>query len=202
MNSIQILLGISLLLSTTPSKTPIHHDVTDTIITYANGGNGDQSTHEYKEKVTKSSTLELNQLKGIFDNYFELKDALVKSDGALASIKAKELSVSIGKIEMKELSDSEHSVWMKVMKELAVDTENIEKTKEIKTQRSHFDTLSENMYLLLKASKQDSAVYYQHCPMANAGKGASWLSQEKAIKNPYYGSSMLSCGKTVEIIEK
>jgi hypothetical protein len=38
--------------------------------------------------------------------------------------------------------------------------------------------------------------------MANSGKGANWLSKENAIKNPYYGSSMLTCGKTVEIIEK
>lgn len=68
-------------------------------------------------------------------------------------------------------------------------------------QRGQFNTLSENMYQLLKVSKQDSTTYYQHCPMANGGKGANWLSKENAIKNPYYGSAMLTCGKTVETIE-
>lgn len=38
------------------------------------------------------------------------------------------------------------------------------------------------------------AVYYQYCPM----KKAYWLSMEKEIKNPYYGSSMLTCGKVIE----
>ena len=33
-------------------------------------------------------------------------------------------------------------------------------------------------------------VYVQYCPMA---KG-QWLSDEKEIKNPYYGNSMLTCG--------
>jgi len=31
-------------------------------------------------------------------------------------------------------------------------------------------------------------------------KKAVWLSNEKAIKNPYYGSQMLTCGKVVETI--
>ena len=49
-------------------------------------------------------------------------------------------------------------------------------------------------------SKNETPVYYQFCPMANDGKGANWLSKENAVKNPYYGSMMLSCGKTVETI--
>ena len=28
-----------------------------------------------------------------------------------------------------------------------------------------------------------------------------WLSEEQAIKNPYYGSSMLTCGKITETIK-
>jgi hypothetical protein len=162
----------------------------------------DHTMHSHEGKETKSKAQEMNLLKAVFENYFALKDALVKSDGTFASSKAKELSASIAKVKMNELSETEHTVWMKVMKDLADDTENIEKTNEVDTQRSYFDTLSESMYLLLKVSKQDSAVYYQNCPMANSGKGANWLSKENAIKNPYYGSSMLTCGKTVEIIEK
>ena len=57
------------------------------------------------------------------------------------------------------------------------------------------------MYELIKVSKPKDAVYYQHCPMYNNGKGANWLSKESAIKNPYYGSQMLTCGSTVETIK-
>jgi len=30
--------------------------------------------------------------------------------------------------------------------------------------------------------------------MFNDGKGANWLSESKAISNPYLGKSMLNCG--------
>ncbi|MEX0995840.1 MAG: DUF3347 domain-containing protein [Flavobacteriaceae bacterium] len=163
----------------------------------------DHSMHnhnETKDKPTETKQ-EVNQLKVVFDNYFALKDALVKSDGNLASTKAAALLASIKAVEMGKLSTEEHTVWMKVMKDLAFDTEHIEETKDAGHQRDHFNTLSDNVYKLLKVSNYEQPVYYQHCPMANGGKGANWLSKENAVKNPYYGSQMLSCGKTVETIE-
>ena len=87
------------------------------------------------------------------------------------------------------------------LKDLKFDTEHIEETKVVGHQRDHFNTLSDNMYQLLKVSKQETPTFYQHCPMANNGKGANWLSKENAVKNPYYGSQMLTCGKTVETID-
>lgn len=163
----------------------------------------DHSVHNYntnKDTLTETKQ-EGNQLKSIFDNYFSLKDALVKSDGNLASTKAVTLLTSLKAVAMEKLTPKEHEVWMKVMKNLVFDTEHIEETKDIGHQRDHFNTLSDNMYQLLKVSKQKTPTYYQHCPMAKDGKGANWLSKENAIKNPYYGSQMLTCGKTLETIK-
>ena len=102
---------------------------------------------------------------------------------------------------MEQLTTEEHNVWMKVMKDLAFDAEHIADTKSAEHQRDHFTTLSKNMYALMKISKQDMPIYYQHCPMFDNGKGADWLSKEEPIKNPYYGNQMLTCGKTVETIK-
>ncbi len=140
------------------------------------------------------------QLKAVFDNYFAVKDALVKTDGNTASTKAKDLLTAINSVKMEQLSAEEHNIWMKVMKDLAFDAEHIAETKDASHQRDHFISLSKNMYALIKVSKQETPTYYQYCPMANDGKGANWLSKENAIKNPYYGSQMLSCGKTIETI--
>ena len=74
-------------------------------------------------------------------------------------------------------------------------------TKDVSIQRANFITLSENIFDLIKVSKQETPTYWQHCPMANDGKGANWLSKENVVKNPYYGSQMLSCGKVVETIK-
>ncbi|WP_304884953.1 DUF3347 domain-containing protein [Rhodonellum sp.] len=163
----------------------------------------DHSMHNHDKMKDKPTEIkqEVNQLNAVFDSYFSLKDALVKSDGKLASTKAKELLASIKTVEMGKLTTKEHTIWMKVMKGLVFDIEHIEETKDVGHQRDHFNTLSDNMYQLLKVSKYEQPVYYQHCPMANSGKGANWLSKENAVKNPYYGSQMLTCGKTVETIE-
>ncbi len=67
--------------------------------------------------------------------------------------------------------------------------------------RVNFKSLSKDMFEVIKVSNSETPVYYQFCPMADSGKGANWLSLRENIKNPYYGSQMLSCGKTVETIK-
>ncbi len=145
---------------------------------------------------------ETNQLTAVFDSYFSLKDALVKTDGNVASAKAKDLETSINSVKMDKLPMNVHTVWMKVLNDLKEDAEHINGTKDIAHQRDHFMSLSKNMYELIKVVKPAETVYYQFCPMANDGKGANWLSKESGVKNPYYGSQMLTCGKTVETIKQ
>jgi copper chaperone CopZ len=159
------------------------------------GHSGNNNT----ETVTISQ--QANQLQAIFDNYFSLKDALVKTDNATASAKAAALLAAINAVKMETLKTEEHAAWMKVEKDLKMDAQHIAESKEIEHQRDHFTTLSKNMYTLIKVAKPADKVYWQNCPMYNDGKGANWLSKENAIKNPYYGSMMLSCGKTVETIQ-
>lgn len=158
-------------------------------------------THDHPSHTAATEMQEVNQLTSVFENYFSVKDALVKSDGNITSTKAKDLLTALDAVQMNKLSNEEHTVWMKVMKDLAFDAEHIAETKDVAHQRDHFMSLSKNMHELIKVSKQEKPVYYQHCPMANKGKGANWLSKENAIKNPYYGSQMLTCGSTVETIK-
>lgn len=155
----------------------------------------------YNQPVMTESKKEVTQLKTIFENYFAIKDALVKTDGNTATSKAKELFTAINSVKMDKLTTEEHTVWMKVMKNLSFDAEHIANTKNVSLQRDHFITLSKNIYELIKVSKSETPTYYLFCPMANGGKGANWLSKENVVKNPFYGSQMLTCGKVVETIK-
>ncbi len=160
----------------------------------------DHTIHKQQE-ITKVAK-ETNQLTAVFDNYFLLKDALVKTDGAAAAAKAKNLQAAINAVKMAQLTMEVHMVWMKVLNDLKTAATQITETKDIAKQRNYFMGLSKNMYALIKVSKTDETIYYQFCPMANDGKGANWLSKEQGIKNPYYGAQMLTCGKTVETIKQ
>ncbi|MCP1994457.1 DUF3347 domain-containing protein [Flavobacterium sp. HSC-61S13] len=157
----------------------------------------EHGNHNPKEMAT---TQIVPQLKTVFDNYFSVKDALIKTDAGTSSAKASELVKAIKAVEMTKLSNEEHTVWMKVMKDLTANAEKIAVAKDVTKQREIFALLANNMYELAKVSKQETPVYYQHCPMYNNGKGANWLSKEEAIKNPYYGSKMLTCGSVQETI--
>lgn len=153
------------------------------------------------ESTSVNQSTVTNQFKTIFDSYFELKNALVKTDAKTAGLKATHLTSQLNKVDMSKLENSQHEVWMKVYKDLIARSELIATAKNIEDQRTQFMVVSKNMHELAKVAKLDTAVYYQHCPMYNDGKGANWLSMENAVKNPYYGSQMLNCGKTIETIK-
>ena len=163
--------------------------------------NEDHSNHGIQSETTTTAIQKENQLKAVFDNYFLVKDALITSDGTKVASSSKELLAAVNNVKMDKLEMEVHMVWMKVVNTIKEDAEHIADTKEVKHQRDHFTTLSKDIYTLIKVSKYETPVYYQFCPMFNDGKGANWLSKENAVKNPYYGSMMLSCGKTVETIK-
>ncbi|MCW4469803.1 DUF3347 domain-containing protein [Flavobacterium sp. MFBS3-15] len=150
---------------------------------------------------TAAHTAQSDALAPVFSGYFILQEALVKSDGKQAAAAAGELQKTIGTVAMASLKEKEHTAWMQVTGKLSAAIKGIAGTSDLKKQRALFADLSENMHTLAKAASLSKPVYYNNCPMFNDGKGANWLSAEKAIKNPYYGSQMLSCGKTVETIE-
>lgn len=67
----------------------------------------------------------------------------------------------------------------------------IASSKELEKQRTAFAELSASFWLVVKESDTGTRnIYYDYCPM----KESYWISEEVAIKNPYYGASMLNCG--------
>jgi hypothetical protein len=77
------------------------------------------------------------------------------------------------------------------------DANSIAGNKDLAKQRTAFQTLSESVITLTRASKPSKPAYIAYCPM----KKAYWISAEQGVKNPYYGSTMLTCGKVTETIK-
>jgi hypothetical protein len=155
------------------------------------------NTIQANTEKNEIEVLNSNELQAVYDAYFNVKDALIKSDSKLTSAKAKDLLTAITAVKMDKLKNNEHTVWMKVMKKLTADAKSISSTTDLKKQRDSFKSLSKSTYDLIKVSSPEQPIYKQYCPMADA----DWLSKEKAVKNPYYGSSMLTCGNVVETIK-
>lgn len=181
------------------AKIPVKKVIKVDAISRENGLNENDHNMmaENQDQNNSEQAKQSNQLQPVFDKYFLLKEALVKSDAKTAAITSKDLVTSIEAVKMETLKMEVHMVWMKILKDLTADAKSISETQDIQKQREAFKTLSKGMYEIIKVSKPSEAVYYQYCPMQDA----NWLSKENAVKNPYYGAQMLTCGKTVETIK-
>lgn len=128
---------------------------------------------------------------GLLPSYYNIKDALVMGNATLAATKAAEL--------VKAISDIDEKIINKAAKEsLQKHTGMIAASKDLKSQREHFSAVSEDVIALAKTVKlSDAPAYQMYCPM----KKSNWLSNEKTVKNPYYGSAMLTCGKVIGTIK-
>ncbi|MGN7824700.1 DUF3347 domain-containing protein [Chitinophaga sp. 22536] len=122
----------------------------------------------------------------LLTNYYSIKDALVSGNADNAA------SAAASFVQAAKTSDAS------VKDKLITDASGISGTKDLARQREAFKALSDDLYQLAKSSKlSDQPIYQDYCPM----KKASWLSNSTAIKNPYYGSQMLSCGKINDTIK-
>lgn len=137
-------------------------------------------------------------LSPILTGYYHLKNALVTGDAAAASAAAGEMLKAIDSADMKSMPPSDHTAFMALKDKLAYDARHISESKDINHQREHFVSLSDNLYKLAKQVKLSSKpIYEDYCPM----KKAFWLTDDPAIQNPYFGSTMPTCGKVAATIQ-
>jgi len=124
--------------------------------------------------------------------YYNIKDALVAGNANTAASNAEAFVKAANGVDSKSISESNINTLVK-------DATAISQSKDLKEQRLHFADLSTNLFTVAKTVKlTGQPVYEAFCPM----KKAYWLSSSKTIKNPYFGSAMLTCGKVVETLNQ
>ena len=143
------------------------------------------------ESIAPFTAQEDSMMRVLVQPYLTLKDELVRSDTQAASASAKEMLVL--------LSDKKYAFSRSNLKPLL---ESIQNTDDIEEQRELFRSISNEMIQWASTTQSvSSKLYVQFCPMANNNKGASWLSTQEEIRNPFYGDAMLTCGSVVDILE-
>ena len=142
---------------------------------------------------------ELNmKLKGVLNIYFDLKNELVAANLKNAIELVLQLTKKLELIKFNTLDNDLRINLEEALKSLA----DIKKENSVESCRLLFKNLSKNfIFLASRMNGYDKPIYVQHCPMADNNSGADWLSLEKAIKNPYFGDKMLTCGSVVRIID-
>ncbi|HEY9185564.1 MAG TPA: efflux RND transporter periplasmic adaptor subunit [Salegentibacter sp.] len=160
-----------------------------------------EETQETIKEISLSEE-EKAKLQPVFINYLNLKDALVEDDFKLAEKKAKELENSLEQLEVSGFKKPAEAVLESYKIQLENNIGGLTSAENISLIRENFDEFSIVMIRMAQSLKPfNDKLYVQHCPMANRDRGADWLSLSDEIRNPYYGSAMLSCGEVTEIVE-
>ncbi len=135
---------------------------------------------------------QMNNAKQVMADYMALKNALVATDEAEAANAGNKMVGSLKGFDMSGYSATQQTELKDIITDAVEHAEHIG-TSEMSHQREHFKTLSKDMMDMVAITGTDATLYQQFCPMYD--KGSAWLSMEKDIKNPYYGSKMMNCGK-------
>ncbi len=149
----------------------------------------DHAAHSEGRKMDQAMAIfKDSKLGTAYGHYLHIKDALVSSNSDGAKKGAMELQNAL-----KDITGSATA------REAA---SKIAASSDLEEQRKVFSPLSDEMAKLVKGGKLSAgSLYLEYCPMANNNVGAYWLSNEKEIKNPYFGDVMLKCGSVKETIE-
>ncbi len=167
-----------------------------------NNANNPKPDETQLSQTTGASDSGNVSIKGIVTGYLQLKNALSSDDANAAASGAKGISEAFQRLDTTGLTPDQQKAYAAIHEDMKEHAEHISMNADkIAHQREHFELLSKDMYDLLKVFPAEQTLYRDFCPMYNNGKGAFWVSETKDIKNPYYGSKMLTCGEVKEEIK-
>lgn len=131
----------------------------------------------------------------VIDSYMSLKDALAANDGNAAESKAQDLLTALNNVPKEKMNSKQQQIYTRYEAKLQFDARHISEVNRIEHQREHFSSLSNNLYVVLRAIKLNTATLYrQYCEM---GKQYFMTNNEKG-KSPYMGMS--GCNKTTDTL--
>ena len=131
----------------------------------------------------------------IVEDYLKIKNALVENNSTEAATAGKTLLVTLSNMNTDSLDPKLKNQYDTIVSEAKKHVENIKSnSKELDVQRMNFSELSGDINNLIMIFGTNKKLYQDYCPMYNKGTTGFWISEMKDIKNPYYGSEMLTCG--------
>lgn len=143
-------------------------------------------------KTVAATSFTINE---IVTNYLKLKNALVKDDSKGAANAGKVLYATLNILDTKSLNAKLKKEYVDIADDAKEHVAHIgDNPRKIEHQREHFAMLSKDINDLIQTFGTTQKLYQDYCPMYDEGKSGYWISESKEIKNPYFGSQMLSCG--------
>jgi hypothetical protein len=145
----------------------------------------------------------------LLQQYFVLRDALVNWDTLKADQAAFSLAGRADSLPIRQIKADTGIILtaQSVAAELSGNAKGFAEQPGIANRRQVFNTLTDNLYNLVRAVRYDKEIIYHiRCPMAFSDSiEGFWLSDNSHIVNPYMGnkhpvykSKMIGCGEVMD----
>lgn len=139
-----------------------------------------------------ASDAQNSDAKQVVADYMVLKDALVATNKEEAVKAGKKLESTLKAFNVSKYTAAQQKELKDIIEDAIEHAEHIGKS-EMEHQREHFKILTKDITDMVAITGTETTLYQQYCPMYDGG--SAWLSMSKEVKNPYFGSKMLNCGK-------
>lgn len=162
--------------------------------------------HSDDEATTAPAPLQVSAVSDSFSvsvqralgEYYQLTEAFVQKDSTAINLRAGSFAASMQAIAMQELKADSQLIALAagIQQGIATEATAIAASSDWTKKYRSLQTISDQFFDMLRTVQyKGGKVYQQHCPMAFDNAGANWLSQQSAIRNPYFGDDMLDCGE-------
>lgn len=141
----------------------------------------------------KESKVQNPESEKVLADYMTLKDALVETDKEAATEAGKKLEITLKSFTLDNYS-ADQKMELEPLVASAIEHSEKIANSDMEEQRAHFQKLNDAITNMVAITGTENTLYQQFCPMYAGDTGGAWLSTEKNIRNPYFGSKMMKCG--------
>jgi hypothetical protein len=196
MKNLILVAALGLFMACDNKTETTHHDHQDDWSGHMTEEHTTTHTSEHAD-FTLSKHAEVEQVNVLYKEYLMLKNALVENNKEASDQAVESMQSTLEDENFRNMEGEAASLVAQIEQGL-----NRMEDASVEAKRNEFNNVSMSLFTLLKAADHGvSSAYLQHCSMAFNNQGAFWISDDKEIRNPYYGDKMLKCGAVKESIE-
>lgn len=183
-------------------KDDNHLEMNDGTMNHSDGENMEMDYPDTQNDKMIEGDQKTSKATAILNNYLQLKNALVADDTEKAAMAGKNLHDAFSQFDRTSIAEAQKQEVTEIIDDALEHAKHVsENSGKMGHQREHFEMLSKDIKDLIAITGTDRKLYQTYCPMYNNKKGAIWLSEIKEIKNPYFGSKMMTCGSIQKEIQ-
>ncbi|WP_437920521.1 hypothetical protein [Sphingobacterium sp. LRF_L2] len=142
-----------------------------------------------------TDSVDFQQRERLLTAYLQTKDAFAKNDIKSFKTSLGQFQAEIKTLRLKGLVFEDMARLKKVRDSLRISAEQLQQVKKVADAKASISEMGTQMWSLIEKMKfAEDPIYLQYCPMEEA----YWVSEEKAIFNPFSPKIMPKCGTVVK----